>query len=433
MATVNGFSAEHMQEIADETVVAGLVDLAGNLLLERRNGDLLEAGNIMGPQGPKGDIGDSGFSAGIVLAWTSSTIPTNWLECDGQAVSRTTYADLFAIIGVTYGSGNGTTTFNVPDFRGRVLVGQDGSQMEFASINQIGGAKTHTHNEGDLAAAIGATNSDVNSLSYRARGVPSRGQGTVTAYTVFGNGAPSSASRGYNHYTEIFGTTAAESSLQPYRVVKYIIKATGDIGVVNSTVETALLNRIADLETKLATGPRVVIPQSVVVGSGSASVNPDGLITFSGCSSISLNGVFDGLAGDAYEIHGLVRGAADIGPSLNMRLRRLGVDLTTGYYNLLQWGISTAWSGITFTGQIVNNASSWTVGYRQYNSFDVTIKEPMKGGNNIEIAGLLGSDGTNQVAGPMMGRTPSVPGQDGFTIFPSSSTVSGWLKVVRIA
>lgn len=57
---------------------------------------------------------------GAILDWTTGTAPTGWLLCDGAEYSRTTYADLFAAIGVTFGSGNGTTTFNVPDVRGMV-------------------------------------------------------------------------------------------------------------------------------------------------------------------------------------------------------------------------------------------------------------------------------------------------------------------------
>ena len=59
--------------------------------------------------------------AGIVMTWVTETPPTGWLECDGQAISRTTYADLFNEIGVTYGAGDGSTTFNLPDYRGRFL------------------------------------------------------------------------------------------------------------------------------------------------------------------------------------------------------------------------------------------------------------------------------------------------------------------------
>lgn len=63
--------------------------------------------------------------AGLIQAYGGSTAPTGWLLCDGSAVSRTTYADLFAIIGETAGQGDNSTTFNVPDFRGRFLRGVD--------------------------------------------------------------------------------------------------------------------------------------------------------------------------------------------------------------------------------------------------------------------------------------------------------------------
>lgn len=63
---------------------------------------------------------------GSVLPWPTATIPGGWLECDGSAVSRTTYAALFAEIGTTYGAGNGSTTFNLPDYRGYFLRGHDG-------------------------------------------------------------------------------------------------------------------------------------------------------------------------------------------------------------------------------------------------------------------------------------------------------------------
>lgn len=63
------------------------------------------------------------FPVGMITDYGGSVAPAGWLICDGQAVSRTTYADLFAVIGVTYGDGDGSTTFNLPDARGRVGVG----------------------------------------------------------------------------------------------------------------------------------------------------------------------------------------------------------------------------------------------------------------------------------------------------------------------
>lgn len=65
---------------------------------------------------------------GVISAYSSTSAPSGWLLCDGSAVSRTTYAALYAIIGITAGQGDGSTTFNVPDFRGRFLRGRDAAQ-----------------------------------------------------------------------------------------------------------------------------------------------------------------------------------------------------------------------------------------------------------------------------------------------------------------
>jgi microcystin-dependent protein len=62
-----------------------------------------------------------GLKPGFVCPFAGTTAPDGWLICDGSAVSRTTYADLFAVIGTTYGAGDGNSTFNLPDTRHRVL------------------------------------------------------------------------------------------------------------------------------------------------------------------------------------------------------------------------------------------------------------------------------------------------------------------------
>lgn len=68
-----------------------------------------------------------------------------WVKCDGTAVSRATYADLFAIIGTSFGAGNGTTTFNLPDAKGRVLGGVGtGAGLTARNLGNKVGAETHT-------------------------------------------------------------------------------------------------------------------------------------------------------------------------------------------------------------------------------------------------------------------------------------------------
>lgn len=69
--------------------------------------------------------GSDGVPAGAIFAWPIETVPSGYLECDGSAVSRTTYAALFAVLSTTYGAGDGSTTFNLPDFRGEFLRGWD--------------------------------------------------------------------------------------------------------------------------------------------------------------------------------------------------------------------------------------------------------------------------------------------------------------------
>ena len=91
--------------------------------------------------------------AGAVFQWTTDTAPKGWILCFGQAVSRTTYAALFAVIGTTYGAGDGSTTFNLPDFRGRVPLGKDDmggmsadrvTASQADNLGQGAGAENHT-------------------------------------------------------------------------------------------------------------------------------------------------------------------------------------------------------------------------------------------------------------------------------------------------
>jgi len=84
--------------------------------------------------------------AGMVMAFASHATVVGWLLCDGAAVSRTTYAKLFAVVGTGYGAGDGSTTFNLPNMTRRVIMGSGGSATSTISnvLGSIGGAETHT-------------------------------------------------------------------------------------------------------------------------------------------------------------------------------------------------------------------------------------------------------------------------------------------------
>ena len=64
-----------------------------------------------------------GVNTGLIIPWSSTSIPSGFLECDGSAVSRSTYSALFAVIGTTYGSGDGSTTFDLPDLEDKCVKG----------------------------------------------------------------------------------------------------------------------------------------------------------------------------------------------------------------------------------------------------------------------------------------------------------------------
>lgn len=91
--------------------------------------------------------------AGAVIPYAGSAAPAGWLLCGGQAVSRSDYAALFAIIGTTYGAGNGSTTFNLPDLRGRVVAGED--DMGGTAANRL-----TSGNSGITGTTLGAAGGD---------------------------------------------------------------------------------------------------------------------------------------------------------------------------------------------------------------------------------------------------------------------------------
>jgi len=95
---------------------------------------------LAGPQGP--GAGSGGLPSGCVMDYAGASIPSGWLLCDGSAVSRTTYSDLYAALGGSgspWGAGDGVTTFNLPDLRGRTTIGSGQGTYTGASARALGG------------------------------------------------------------------------------------------------------------------------------------------------------------------------------------------------------------------------------------------------------------------------------------------------------
>jgi microcystin-dependent protein len=94
--------------------------------------------------------------AGAIMAFGGTTAPAGWLLCDGSEVSRTDYAELFAAISIYHGGGNGTTTFNLPDYRGRFLRGVDGS----AGRDPDKGTRSAMNSGGSTTNNVGSVQGD---------------------------------------------------------------------------------------------------------------------------------------------------------------------------------------------------------------------------------------------------------------------------------
>lgn len=180
------------------------------------------------------DVTVHGVPIGGTFLWPTDTAPTDFLLCYGQAISRTTYAALFALISTVFGVGDGSTTFNLPDMRGRVPVGQDdmggvaANRITAANaIGVVGGASTHTlttaempshghsHNHGahDHTIAINAAAANPSNGT-----VVGAGAGAAMPAQNTSGTAPSADATAA-------GGGGAHNIVQPYLVWNYVMRA----------------------------------------------------------------------------------------------------------------------------------------------------------------------------------------------------------------
>ena len=217
-----------------------------------------------GDKGQKGEDGPQGGGApvGQIVAWSgsASSLPTGYFLCDGSAISRTTYAALYAVVGTTHGSGNGSTTFNIPDLRDRFVVGASSSGGY--SVGNTGGSKdavlvSHTHNLQNHVHGINLTTNDPGNHShgipkgrggsqasishYVANTTVEQTQGTFSTTSSTVNisisGTSGNNSGNHNHAvsgntgtpstntTDTLGESATNKNLPPYYALCYIMKS----------------------------------------------------------------------------------------------------------------------------------------------------------------------------------------------------------------
>jgi len=212
--------------ITPDTLVAGLQEDDRVYISLTTNNDPAFSARRVVVLGRAG--GGGGVPPGVVAPYAGSAAPEGWLLCDGSAVSRTTYAGLFAVIGTTYGSGDGSTTFNLPDLRGRVPVGRDASQAEFNTLGEAGGAKTHTLTTAEIPAHNhGSAGNHTHNVRYRSGGTLGPNDINDAAARMFGGSLDTSSFStlsGGAHTHASVGGGQPHNNLQPYRVLNYIIK-----------------------------------------------------------------------------------------------------------------------------------------------------------------------------------------------------------------
>ena len=174
--------------------------------------------------------GIQGLNTGLIIPWTDSSVPTGYLECNGQAVSRSTYAALFAIIGTTYGSGNGSTTFTLPDLQDNITL----SKSPNKALASTGGANT-VASGGNVPGNAGNTTISTPTMASHSHpylaspGSPGKpgSQGGNVQFGQNHSGLSMSNTGGggaHSHPLSANFTGDATSVLQPYVTLMYIIK-----------------------------------------------------------------------------------------------------------------------------------------------------------------------------------------------------------------
>jgi microcystin-dependent protein len=181
--------------------------------------------------------GIEGIPTATIVPWTSASVPSGFLECAGAAVSRSTYSALFAIVGTTYGAGDGSTTFNLPNLQDDVVVGRSGTK----NVGSTGGANT-VSSGGNISGTVGGSTANAtlseaqlashshsvdipsgNSAPAPPTGLSPSNQSSRSFNT---SGTGSGSGHSHNMSANFSGNFAgnATSVVQPYLTLMYIIK-----------------------------------------------------------------------------------------------------------------------------------------------------------------------------------------------------------------
>lgn len=183
---------------------------------------------------------------GSGMDYYGTEAPLNYMFADGRELSRTEYAELFKIIGTTYGAGDGSTTFNLPDKRTRVTVMKDNGT--FNTLGKTGGAETHQHKYGfqyatfyDMISLEGNTQTGLLNYSDSTNFILTGGDNKVNnLITNYNSGVGESRTTKGADYHRLIANTSTSSTLQPYLVCNYIIKVSSENQSIDDLLTEAL-------------------------------------------------------------------------------------------------------------------------------------------------------------------------------------------------
>ena len=228
---VGDFYSQMFDEANNGDLLLNTSETSPGEVLQFYDGMWDSVANIRGPQGPQGEKGEPGESIpiGSIIAYGDFVVPETYLLCNGQAVSRTDYPELFAIIGTRFGFGDGSTTFNVPDYRDKFILGAGGDVY----VAETGGEKEVTlgteHIPPHKHDTMGGTYENTGATSYW---LAARKTG-LAAVTV-------------KIASENTGGGQPHNNMPPYVGTYYIIKAKQSAGVVATVVDNLSSTSLTD-------------------------------------------------------------------------------------------------------------------------------------------------------------------------------------------
>src|SRR6056300_842326 len=200
------------------------ISITGQISL---NGNVGDSGQVLTSSGTGTvPVWSTAFSSGMLMMWSAAAAPSGWLLCNGAAVSRTTYSNLFSVIGTSYGAGDGSTTFNLPNLMDRFPVGAGNNY----NIGATGGSKdaivvSHTHTASVTDPGHDhVIGSDSTSGGYDVGGWSGPYMVATGARCCSWTSATQDATTGISVTNSTEGSSGTNANLPPYTGIAFIIK-----------------------------------------------------------------------------------------------------------------------------------------------------------------------------------------------------------------